>query len=261
MTKKLLKKIVGNPQFISGVYNYCDRWCERCSLTSRCANYALSEIQFANVEAHDIHNEAFWKKLNEVFQMTLDMLKEIEDQEGVDLDVPDIETTMAKEKMNEETARNHECVCAAEIYREMVDNWFNSAKELFEEKNDELNLKMQLKVPEANPVDEADRLKDAMEVIRWYQHQIYAKLMRAIQGNLEEKPKVLDEFPNDSDGSTKVSLIAIDRSIAAWGEMCKHFPERKDDIIDLLVHLDRLRKTTEKSFPAARSFVRPGFDT
>jgi hypothetical protein len=23
-------------QFISGIYNYCDRWCERCSMTARC---------------------------------------------------------------------------------------------------------------------------------------------------------------------------------------------------------------------------------
>ena len=26
--------------FIVGVYNYCDRWCERCLLTSRCRVFA-----------------------------------------------------------------------------------------------------------------------------------------------------------------------------------------------------------------------------
>ena len=26
--------------FIVGVYNYCDRWCERCPLTSRCRVFA-----------------------------------------------------------------------------------------------------------------------------------------------------------------------------------------------------------------------------
>ena len=57
------------------------------------------------------------------------------------------------------------------------------------------------------------------------------KLFKKIIGN------ILDDFPKDSDGSSKVALIAIDRSIAAWGNMRKHFPERGDDIIDLLVHL------------------------
>jgi hypothetical protein len=26
--------------FIVGVYNYCDRWCERCALTSHCRLFA-----------------------------------------------------------------------------------------------------------------------------------------------------------------------------------------------------------------------------
>ncbi len=96
---------------------------------------------------------------------------------------------------------------------------------------------------------------------RWYQHFIYVKLLRAVQGKLEETPQGLDEFPKDSDGSAKVALIAIDRSIAAWGQMREHFPQRRDDILDVLVHLDRLRRKTETLFPDARAFVRPGFDS
>jgi hypothetical protein len=75
-----------------------------------------------------------------------------------------------------------------------------------------------------------------------------------------DEDDISDEFPKDSDGSAKVALIAIDRSISAWGEIRKCFPEAGDKIIDLLVHLDRLRRKTEKTFPSARSFKRPGFD-
>jgi hypothetical protein len=67
-------------------------------------------------------------------------------------------------------------------------------------------------------------------------------------------------FPKDSDGSAKVTLIAMDRSIGAWGTMREHFLEKTDSILDLLVLLDRLRRKTEQHFPEARSFVRPGFD-
>ncbi|MCB0550950.1 MAG: hypothetical protein KDD19_25495 [Phaeodactylibacter sp.] len=28
---------------IPGIYNYCDRWCERCSFTSRCLLYAQEQ--------------------------------------------------------------------------------------------------------------------------------------------------------------------------------------------------------------------------
>jgi hypothetical protein len=143
----------------------------------------------------------------------------------------------------------------------MVNDWFDSAKELFEEKADDLGLQVRLELPGYDPAEEADNLKDSVDIIRWYQHFIYVKLIRAVQGKLEETPQGLDEFPKDSDGSAKIALIAIDRSIAAWGQMREHFPQRRDDILDVLVHLDRLRRKTETLFPDARAFVRPGFDS
>src|SRR5258705_2000420 len=38
--RRSLTELAGNPDLISGIYNYCDRWCERCPLTSRCLVYA-----------------------------------------------------------------------------------------------------------------------------------------------------------------------------------------------------------------------------
>jgi hypothetical protein len=64
----------------------------------------------------------------------------------------------------------------------------------------------------------------------------------------------------DSDGSAKVSLIGIDRSLASWGILLQHFPEEENTILDMLAHLEKLRKSVEKEFPDARSFKRPGFD-
>ena len=29
--------------FIPGIYNYCDSWCERCLYTSRCMNFAMGK--------------------------------------------------------------------------------------------------------------------------------------------------------------------------------------------------------------------------
>ena len=260
MDKELIRRLAANPDFIAGIYNYCDRWCERCPFTSRCLNFALGEEQFADPEARDIDNEAFWQKLTETFQVTLDMLKEMAEQEGVELDSLDIEEAVEEERLNEEIAANHECARAAAVYGEMVDNWFDLAKGLFEEKENELNLKVRLAIPNINPFEEAASLKDSMEIIRWYQHLIYVKIMRAIGEDLRRR-QVLDGLPRDSDGSAKVALVAIDLSIAAWGAMRNHFPEEEDAILGLLVHLDRLRRTIEKTFPDARAFVRPGFDT
>ncbi len=84
--------------------------------------------------------------------------------------------------------------------------------------------------------------------------------MRAVRGELDEEPEDFDEYPKDSDGSAKVALIGIERSIAAWGEIRSHFPLQDDEVLEMLVHLEQLRRKVEKAFPDARAFIRPGFD-
>ena len=160
----------------------------------------------------------------------------------------------------EELAKNHECCRAAKAYAEMVDNWFDSARDLFGQEEDEPSLEERFDIPNVSPLREVTGLEDAVQVIHWYQHLIYTKLMRAVRGELGERPEILDEFSKDSDGSAKVALIAIDRSIAAWGEIRNIFLIRERDILDLIAQLDRLRRKVENEFPDARAFIRPGFD-
>lgn len=260
MDKEHIKKLAEKPEFISGIHNYCDRWCERCKFTSRCMNFALTEDYFGDSQTHDINNAAFWQTLSEIFRVTREMVEETAAQQGIDIESLDTQTALEQDCALDNIAKNHLCSCTAETYAKMVEDWFDSKKSLFEQKQDNLNLKVQLELPDSDPFKEADEIKDTLDVIRWYQHQIYIKLLRAVRGDLPEDPPELDDFPKDSDGSAKVALIAIDRSIAAWGQMYKHFPEHTNDILDILVHLDRLRRKTETTFPNARAFVRPGFD-
>ena len=260
MNKEQIKELAKNPKFIPGIYNFCDRWCERCVFTSRCLNYAMGEEEFSDPETHDLNSEAFWEKISETFKATLELLEEMAGEQGIDLSSLDLEDTAYETKQDQDAAKNHECSRAAEIYANMVDKWFNSAKNLFKEKDEELNMKAELELPNSDPFAEAEVLEDALEVIQWHQHQIYVKISRALFSRIDEKREAADEFPKDSDGSAKVALIAMDRSIAAWGRMLEHFPEREDDLLKILVHLERLRRKTEQVFPNARAFVRPGFD-
>ncbi len=260
MDKEHIRKLAENPEFIPGIYNYCDRWCERCPFTSRCMNFALSEEQFDDPQARDINNKAFWDKLSEMFQVTLEMVKESAEELGIDLESIDYEAISQQNKILDDSTENHQCVRAAKAYGKMVNNWFDSGKDLFEEKADELSQEVRLELPGSNPQARILDLKDSVDIIRWYQHQIYVKLKRAVSGSLRDIPEGLDEDARDSNGSAKVALIGIDRSIAAWSQMCEHFPEQQDSILNILVHLDRLRKKMESTFPDARAFVRPGFD-
>ncbi len=261
MDKKQIEKLAKDPRFISGIYNYCDRWCERCGFTLRCMTYALCEDEFNNPQSRDINNKAFWNKLHDIFRVTLEMVKETAQKMGIDLNSIDHEETAKREEQVHKTATEQPYCQAALDYIRMVDNWFDSNKEVLEDKADELKTLAEADIPGAKPVDEAISIRDCFEVVRWYQHQIYVKLCRAASGMIRGEFEEIEYSPQDANGSVKVALIGIERSIAAWGGLLSQFPQQEQTILALLVKLKRLLRNVETSFPDARTFVRPGFDT
>lgn len=260
MDKEKLKKLAKDPKFISGIYNYCDRWCERCAFTSRCMNYALDDDEFDSPESKDIHNKAFWDKLHGIFAVTLEMVKEMADEIGIDLNTIDDKDFDKKQEQIHKTVKQLPYTKAALAYTKMVDKWFDSNKNLLEEKGNELLSLAQAQIPGIRPDRDAMKIQDCREIIRWYQHQIYVKLSRSasdmIRGELEDN----EYAPEDANGSAKVAVIGIERSIAAWGAMLNHFPQEEDSILDVLVSLKKLLRQVDSVFPDARAFVRPGFD-
>src|SRR5688500_20366034 len=103
-------------------------------------------------------------------------------------------------------------------------------------------------------------MEDAHEVIQWYQYQIAEKSMRALSARFDDHETTeLTDFPNDSDGSAKVALIGIDRSIAAWRLVQLALPERETSIVPLILQLERLRHRIANTFPYAREVFSAGF--
>ncbi|MEO6969290.1 MAG: hypothetical protein ABI217_00150, partial [Chthoniobacterales bacterium] len=248
-----------------GIYNYCDRWCERCPFTQRCLNFAMQEEDagVASSDAHDLASGEFWDKLSDIFQQTIELIKESAREAGVDLDSPELraEVLAHERQVRQREAKNQTLLRAAMDYVKGVDRWMEAAAPAFREKGVELETESRLEV--GDPHREAAKLTDFIEVIRWYQPFIYVKLCRAVGSQAEEQIErnaALGAFPKDSDGTAKVVLVALERSIAAWVGLREMLPEQGDAVLDLLRQLAYLRGGTEASFPQARSFVRPGFD-
>jgi len=263
MDKEDLKRLADDNHYISGIYNYCDRWCERCPYTARCMNYAMGQRHFPDEESRDIENEAFWESMESMFSATLDLLREMAEEQGIDLDAisdEEMEVIEEAERREQKRVAAHELSERSKSYIEMTDQWFDAADPVFEKKRDDLIDLVRLNILGADPEAEAIALSDAVEVIRWYQYFIHVKLMRALHSQAEDDWFDQEGFPRDSDGSAKIALIAMDRSIAAWGVLLRAFPRQETEILQILAHLDRLRQDAEREFPQARAFVRPGFD-
>ena len=246
---------------IPGIYNYCDRWCERCPFTSRCLNFEMSEEKFGDLENVDITNEVFWQKLSETFQETLNMLKEMAAEKGIDLDSIELDDDDDIKRDFEDPSVVHICSHMAKSYITLADEWFDSNVYIFGDDPSGLQVAAAADSVQSPPDEDTVTLIDSVEVIRWYQYQMYVKLRRALDSARDEATdRDLDDYPKDSDGSAKVSLIGMDRSISAWGKIIRYFPDAEDEILGIIAHLDRLRRRTETEFSDARAFVRPGFD-
>lgn len=244
MNKDELIKEAKKPKYISGIFNYCDRWCERCQFTSRCLNYKIGKENYGDLEKHDISTTEFWEGFANLMKDTLEMFQDMANEMGIDLDSIEID-------QNENSAENVFQLTAemANKYIDLVYDWFDSTKYVYEDS--EVYQKLN------NSKDAAVKFDDIVQIIRWYQMQIYVKLQRALDGDETDFP---EDFPKDSDGSAKVALIGIDRSIGAWTRMLDFFPDGKEKLLKIISFLKRLCSIVEKKFPEAREFVRPGFD-
>ena len=254
MNTKDLIELANNPDFISAIYNYCDRWCERCPFTSRCLLYATEkEDEDDDPASRDIRNAAFWNKLASIFEQTREMITMWAEENGVDLQAVDADAAIEEHHNELKDARNDQLALAAENYAWEVKKWFE--EELVMQTSDDSGASA------TETGDEDGSIEDATEVIRWYQFQIAAKTVRALMSRGDEEDEANEGVSTrQSDGSAKVALIAADRSISAWRLMQLSFPDKADSIVPLLVALERLRQSTEQAFPNARNFIRPGFD-
>ena len=249
--------------FIPGIYNYCDRWCERCALTARCLVFAREKKYFGDKTEHDLKSDAFWKTMQGIFRDTKALIQRAAEEHGIDLNAVDQEElgrTMNEMARVGRQARRHPLVVRASRYSACVDKWFNERASSFEQKHDDLVSLDLMRLDGCDPQSEAISLADACEVLRWYQHQIAVKFSRALSSEGERELLDEDAMRTDSIGSAKVALLGIDRSLAAWAILREAFPEHADEILDILVDLDRLRRAGEIRFPDARAFIRPGID-
>ena len=239
MDKEQIRKAVSSPGVIRGIYNYCDRWCERCTLSARCAVFATEQASPSPCP----DNEAFWQQLHDSLDVAMKLLEEAADEYGVDLDSFVSEEDAHAEDI-ETLVRNHALVRQATKYVCLVDEWQDSSTEWGDGDCRETEL------------------SECEEVILRYHTLIVAKISRAVRQLFECEQPYPADLIYDMDGSAKVALIALDRSIAAWWRMRGQSPghDTKRSILKCLVLLTHLKDATEQVFVNARDFVRPGFD-
>ncbi len=247
--KKSLADLAKSDRFIPGIYNYCDRWCERCILTNKCLVYAHEQeikTDSGDPEANDMNNKKFWDQIRLSFEVMFEMIQEDAERLGIDLNnMPDLPLPEDVEYPVEKLANE---------YGFAMHNWLKENKEILNEKAEQIQL--------INNKTDAVKLADAWEVVQWYSFFISAKVHRAHFDLNERQNEKEDEDSVFSDnlGSAKIAIIAIDRSINALSVLYSVLKDQEDEILNFLARLSAIKKQMLVRFPTVDQFKRPGFD-
>jgi hypothetical protein len=245
--KRTLLDLANNKNLVPGIYNYCDRWCERCTMTQSCLTYLHEqEMKEESTRNKDEENKNFWEQIRLAWEVTMELIEEDADRLDIDLDdVEDIELPEHIETPLEVKAKD---------YGSKMHNWLNENQPFIKEQAEKLVM--------INDKTSIIKYKDAMEVIQWYYFFIGAKVHRAHLDLEERRNDPEDEFNIYSDnlGSAKIAIIAIERSMDALSLFYNDFKEKEDDILKFLVELSSIKKQILQTFPGVMDFKRPGFD-
>lgn len=219
--------------YIVSIFNYCDRWCETCAFTSRCRLFA----DVARVEASLDPN---LKPITEAPLLPQDMpppppkwMEELIEEMNEAASQPLTEEELQDAKP--EFLPGHKPIDdRAMAYCLAIHHWLRG-------QNDE----------HRDPAD-------PIAVIGWFATLNAGKVHRALTGLAEFDGD--REFPPDHEGSAKIAMIGIERSLAAWRELVAAGTVTQEQAQPFLDELEWLLRRLDDAIPMARAFVRPGFD-
>ena len=233
--------------FIDGISNYCDRWCERCRFQSRCSTRAI-EVRLEQVVAAGA---------------TPDEDQVVEDVLGPTPPAPPWMAEIFEAKLTPEESARIDTVIAAQDVLSEKDPAVLAAREY---SRLAYSLARTLRSDSrilADPV-----LSTAMDTISWHALSIRAKTSRAVHGLIgqrleppgpEDDDWREDPVQNDANGSAKLCRLIVAESLAAW-ESLMHAGQADGVPAVMIKRLAELDALLAKTFPRAMEFIRPGFD-
>jgi len=246
-------------EFIPGIFNYCDRWCERCSMTSKCSLfYRESQRRAEHQEKGEDPDD--WdivlKDVQDDLQEAIQMCTQMAAEQGVDLKLleeeEDVEDDIDQEPKQDVDLSEHPLRNKAHAFAMDCHRFLDLFCSLIQEE-------------ERKGVDPAKLVEaqDCFQIISWYHMQIAVKIDRALRGNLgseTEDESWSEAAKSDSDGSAKVAYLGMTRVLDSLTKVHEWNKALNSDIMPLLNTLYELIDDLNNEFPDHAAFKRPGFD-
>jgi hypothetical protein len=252
-----LAQTAGMGRFIPGVYNYCDRWCERCRLQARCRVYRDMTMMEAAISRGD-SSEAVSRLMDEQYaedereesagrppltasaQLEWDRILELANRPLAPDELDAIDR--AEERIRDRIDADPLSLASREL-DELTRGVAAALRPVLDEKDD--------------PV-----LTAAIETIERFAWLLSAKVHRALSGHIraeaDEDAGGMDDF-GDGDGTAKLVRLVLGEARAAW-TVLRDAGVGNGAPDGIIRRIDTLDTAMAARFPRAMWFVRPGFD-
>lgn len=216
--------------FIVGVFNYCDRWCERCPLTNRCRVFA-SEAEIGFEEGNGPLTEPrVVRERRRLFAQVAELHAEAEKLPETALPRPGEQVGHLPPGLEPSTGVDPELLAHST----------------------ELRKKLHQIEMSANP-----SVRLAMETIKHFSLYVPMKMVRALSQVSRDGP---GEQQSDANGSGKAALLGLDRMEKAWRSLIDTHHVPATVAAPFLAEIARMQRNVARALPNARAFVRPGLD-
>ncbi|PRY90902.1 hypothetical protein [Mongoliibacter ruber] len=245
---------------IIGIFNWCDRWCERCIFTDRCTLFAKEQERKDDYEDPD-SPEALMEMFKDSLAESLEALGELAEEMGIDPeeDQDEVEANFASWKEKDKLVTDSELVKLTSQYTSEARQLING--DLLPRLTDELIQQTELGIlTEDGAKFKLAEIEEACDVIQWFMFMVHVKSKSAMQSRISDDLEIFPEEERHYNGTAKVANLTIERSIAAWEKLFDISNKEMEEILSILALLQKAKKELESEFPHFQSFVRPGFD-
>jgi hypothetical protein len=185
--------------FYKLVFNFCDRWCERCKLSGICRVYQKErerEKRFIKQGIDPKSWEATFITVKESFQETLILLEKEMKRLKIKITEEDSKRYEKEDKRKEKSAKNDR------LYNVSLKLNYSLVKLV-----EDLNFYFLEEKPK--------NIEEPLEILSYYMHFISAKIHRAVLSEIEEKEMKYEDTTYDSKTSAFLSYVAIVKIINA----------------------------------------------
>jgi len=253
---------------ISGIYNYCDRWCEKCYYTNRCLVFKKeAERDIKHILNDEDRNdpEVFAKDIADNFQEAFNhlnnfMAEEYEEFEKDDFDLDDedeLDDGFFKEELDDDerpstflrNADNPLILLSEKLFKDFYKYY------------DLIKSKFPTELDEKNP---QNLLQQNLEILGWYTPQINVKIRMCYWNNNKISksinPELLEIDKEMLNVTARIAFVGIDNCISALNNLHQQKLALQSETISLLATIKQIKEMFVAEFPTALTYKLPYFD-